>query len=504
MLKWLRQLGARKSVANGKSRLLALPAGRQVVRGKYDAAQTTHENRRHWANADHLSANAAMSPEVRRTLRARARYEVANNSYAKGIVLTLANYVVGTGPRLQMLTDDPEANRVIEQEFAKWSKAIGLAHKLRTMRIAQCETGEVFGILATNPRIDAPVQLDLRLIEADQVASPWPMPRPDANVVDGIVFDGFGNPVAYYVLRHHPGDTNAMKAGRVEYDVLPVESVIHLFRAERPGQGRGIPEITPALPLFAMLRRYTLAVLGSAEQAALPSGVIYTDAPADSEASEVEPLDTVEMDRGTWMTMPFGWKIGQVRAEQPTTVYGEFKHEIINEIARCLNMPFNIAAGNSAGYNYASGRLDHQAFFKAIRIDQNFLGDVVLDRILKAWIDEAVLIEGLLPQSVRTLDAEFPHQWFWDGFEHVDPAKEANAQSTRLASHTTTLAAEYAKAGEDWETALRQRAREVALMRELGLEESGVRSPESGGAAEEDNGNDVTEDADATAQAATW
>jgi hypothetical protein len=37
-------------------------------------------NRKHWAHADHLSANAAASPEVRRTLRNRARYEVANNS----------------------------------------------------------------------------------------------------------------------------------------------------------------------------------------------------------------------------------------------------------------------------------------------------------------------------------------------------------------------------------------------------------------------------------------
>ena len=65
--------------------------------------------------------------------------------------------------------------------------------------------------------------------------------------------------------------------------------------------------------------------------------------------------------------------------------------------------------------------------------------------------------------------ARFPHQWFWDGHEHVDPAKEANAQSTRLASNTTTLAIEYARQGKDWETELRQRAREVALMKQLGL-----------------------------------
>jgi capsid protein len=186
-------------------------------------------------------------------------------------------------------------------------------------------------------------------------------------------------------------------------------------------------------------------------------------------------MDQVEMDRGLWLTMPYGWKVGQIRAEQPTTMYGDYTSKVLNEIARPLNMPFNIASGNSAGYNYASGRLDHQSFFKAIRIDQSHLADIVLDRIFQAWINEAVLIEGLLPQSIRTVAAEaegYPHQWFWDGFEHVDPAKEANAQATRLQSNTTTLAAEYAKSGLDWEQELRQRAKEAALMNELGLSET--------------------------------
>jgi lambda family phage portal protein len=500
-------------VAVGRVRLRPAAYGLQA---RYDAAQTTPENRRHWAQADHLSADAAMGADVRRVLRSRARYEVANNSYAKGIVATLANYVVGTGPRLQMLTDDPEANHLIEQEFGRWAKAIALPHKLRTMRVAQCESGECFGLLTSNPRIAAPVQLDLRLIEADQVATPpgavglldcWTVRRgyPNSQTdqqpnspVDGIVFDGFGNPIAYYVLRRHPGDQRAWQAGPDAYDLMPVESVVHLFRAERPGQSRGIPEITSSLSLFATLRRYTLAVLAAAEQAALPSGVIYTDAPADAEIAGVEPMDTVEMDRGTWLTMPYGWKIGQVKAEQPTTVYGDFKHEVINEIARCLNMPFNVAAGNSSGYNYASGRLDHQAFFKAIRIDQHHLGDMVLDRLLKAWLDEAVLIEGYLPQWLRQRGIDLPHQWFWDGFEHVDPAKEANAQATRLQSNTTTLAIEYARQGLDWEAELRQRAREVALMRELGLEQAAVRRPEAGGAEAD---ADIEEEAAAVARA---
>jgi hypothetical protein len=63
---------------------------------------------------------------------------------------------------------------------------------------------------------------------------------------------------------------------------------------------------------------------------------------------------------------PEGREPSQVKAEHPATTYDMFKREILNEIARCLNMPYNIAACDSSGYNYASGRLDHQAFFKAI------------------------------------------------------------------------------------------------------------------------------------------
>jgi capsid protein len=168
--------------------------------------------------------------------------------------------------------------------------------------------------------------------------------------------------------------------------------------------------------------------------------------------------------------MPGGWKMAQLKAEQPSTTYGDFKREILNEIARCLNMPFNVAAGNSSGYNYASGRLDHQTYFKSIRIEQAHIERVILDRIFNAWLDEAVLVEGLLPQSMRLRGATRSHQWFWDGNEHVDPAKEANAQATRLASRTTSLAREYARQGLDWEAELRQIAKERELMDALGIQ----------------------------------
>jgi lambda family phage portal protein len=446
--------------------------GRRFVVAKFDSAQTTPDNRKHWANADGLSPNAAVNPEVRRILRNRARYEVANNSYAKGIVLTLANDTIGTGPRLQMLTEDADANARIEDAFEQWSRAVDLAGKLRTMRLARAESGEAFALLVSNPAIGSPVSLDLKLIEADQVCTPL-LRRGRADEVDGIVLDQWGNPSAYRVLKRHPGDSGLLRApidDLTAYDTYAASAVVHYFRADRPGQLRGIPDITPALPLFAQLRRYTLATIAAAETAANFAAVIYTDAPPNGEADPLEPMDEVELEQRLATVLPGGWKLGQVHAEQPTTTFGEFKREILNEIARCLNMPFNVAAGNSSGYNYASGRLDHQVYFKSLRVDQHHLQLAVLDRILTAWLNEAVLVEELLPQSMRERGALLPaHAWFWDGVEHVDPAKEATAQATRLANHTTTLAAEYARQGRDWEQELRQRAKERALMDELGL-----------------------------------
>jgi lambda family phage portal protein len=458
------------------------------VRGRYDAAQTTDENRRHWANADMLSADAANNPRVRTVLRNRARYEVANNSYARGIVLTLANDTIGTGPRLQMITDDDVSNRLVEQEFMLWADAVCLADKLRTMRMSRAESGEVFAMLVANPKIDSPIKLDLRLIEADQVMTPVLL-RQEADLlaIDGIIFDEHGNPIEYHVLKRHPGDNIARWT--LDFDRVPAASMVHYFRAERPGQNRGIPEITPALPLFAQLRRYTLAVLAAAETAADFAAVLYTDAPANGEAADVEPMDLVELESRMATVLPGGWRLGQIQSEQPSTSYSEFKKEILNEIARCLNMPFNVAAGNSSGYNYASGRLDHQVYYKSIRVDQDQLGLVVLDRVLNAWLDEAILVSDFLPRWMRTAAfRDLRHQWFWDGQEHVDPAKEANAQATRLASYTTNLAYEYARQGRDWESELRQRAKEIELMRSLGLPTTQT-SAESMPATEQPQGN---------------
>ena len=87
-------------------------------------------------------------------------------------------------------------------------------------------------MLFSNANIDSPVKLDLKLIEADQVATPSAKRPQDADT-DGIVFDSFGNPRQYHVLKSHPGGNRPTVS--LDYEPVPADSMIHWFRADRPG-----------------------------------------------------------------------------------------------------------------------------------------------------------------------------------------------------------------------------------------------------------------------------
>lgn len=449
--------------ARQKPQAVAVPLR---VRGKFDVAESG-EDRRHWANADAFAADAALSPMVRRTMRNRARYERQNNSYLAGMSATLANDLVGTGPRLQLQFGDEDTARMIERAFFDWSWQIDLASKLRTMREALVVDGEAFAMMITNPRMPG-VQLDLRLVESEMVATPTELMAqsitPDGSTVDGLEFDTVGNVTAYQVLNYHPGSN--FRVNTLEFQRVPASQMVHWFRPLRPGQHRGMPEVTPALKLFAQLRRYTEAVCAAAETAADFAGFLRTNSPA-AEVDEVEAFAEMPIEKRSMVTLPDGWTFEQLKAEQPTSTYAMFKRELIGEIGRCLGLPFNVSALDSSSYNYASGRMDHQVYATTQRILRDDLERKMLDRLLEAWVNEATLA-GYMPEGVPAF-SEWDWSWQWDGKEHVDPAKEANAAETRLRNHTTTLAAEYAKQGKQWDVELRQRAAEMNLMSELGL-----------------------------------
>ena len=191
--------------------------------------------------ADALSPDAAMTPDVRRTLHNRARGEVASNSYAKGMVLAIAGDCVGTGPRLQLLTEDNETNRIVEQAFAEWATVVNLAEKLRTMRMAKATDGEAFAVLVNNPTLNHPVKLDILPVEAERVTSP-PEWMGDLNTVGGIELNRHGNPTAYHVMKDRPGEITLTG---VWFERFAADTMIHRHRPDGLGNIEVFPKSRP-------------------------------------------------------------------------------------------------------------------------------------------------------------------------------------------------------------------------------------------------------------------
>jgi lambda family phage portal protein len=469
------------------------------IHASYDVAQYNDENRRRWEGVDSLSANAANDKDVRQILRDRSRYECANNSYAAGLIDELADAVIGTGPRLQLqIPGVPRAaSREVERLYGYWCEQVNFAEKLRVAEKTKIRDGEVFGLEITNPALDAFLpQLDLKLYEAEQVSTPFLLPT-DPRVIDGIIFDAYGNPETYHLLKYHPGSDFAYLS--LEKEDIPAARMRHYFRPDRPGQARGIPEIMPALPLFALMRRDTLAVINNHEFAACISGVLYTDqAPeyqgSDGAEGEDPEFDRVEVEHAALLTLPKGYRAEGFESKQQFATYGMLKGELLNEMGRAVQVPGVIISGNYSQLNYSSGRLANLPYHRSIKVRRDACVKRVINPTFRSWLREAFLM-GILPDGLPPI-ALWSWRWDFDGFKSVDPQKEALARQTLLVAGLTTYAAEFAEDGLDWEEQFEQRSIEQERMNDLGLsiaQALNVPMPQTTTTSTNENGEDVSE-----------
>ena len=107
-------------------------------------------------------------------------------------------------------------------------------------------------ILANNPALHGPVKLDLQLIDADRVTGDdlaslssgaadslggEPLDKPI--MVDGIIYDRYGNARSYRVLRTHP---ESSLSGFSDAMIVPAKNMMHIYRQDRPEQHRNAPK----------------------------------------------------------------------------------------------------------------------------------------------------------------------------------------------------------------------------------------------------------------------
>jgi lambda family phage portal protein len=461
MFKWLGNLFGGTSAKAGDTR---------GFRARYDNAATTDENRRNWFGVDYLSAKSANSFQVRKILRTRSRYEVANNPFLFGIVNSNADDLISTGPKLQILTDDDKYNAEVEKVWGDWELEVGFVDKLRTLKVSKTVDGEGFLIFKTAKNLNSPVKLYLLDVEADQVTDAAPTTLMQF-WIDGITLDPVTEePVEYRVLKSHPGDYYAPNMNPLETVSIKAENVVQWFTKFRPGQARGVPAFTSSLDMFNELRSYRKAVLNNAQLAAVHSAVIETEyAPVsdDDDEDAFLPWKRVETERGVMVMLPKGAKMSAFDAKQPQTTYEMFQEKCLAEACRPLNYPLNLALGTSQKFNFSSAKLDHINYRNGLNVERGDCKRRVLKKIFDAWYSEAVLCGAIRPYNGLKLP---PHEWHWPGYQSIDPVADAQADHERLSNGTLTYRRYWAREGEFYRDVFKQQAREKREMNLMDLE----------------------------------
>lgn len=456
----LDQYGNRFQKPNGKPRpelahWLERRRPARQVEGKYDAAQTTDDNKNYWAAADSYDADSANSLGVRQTLVKRSRYEIQSSGYADGIASTWTTDLIGKGPSLRMQTGSEGFNRMIETTWFYWTKAIQFRRKLWTLAHALHSDGEGIGVVRKNGGLNHPVKLDLRLYETEQCQTPM-LPF-ESGYIDGIKFDSLGNVVHYDILQQHPGATGYFAPTLVPEHV-PAKYVLHWFKMRRPGQHRGVPACTSTLNLGASIRRFMEAVLASAETAADFTLFLKTLFQPD-ELEAIEPMSTLAIQKRMMTALPNSVEPFQLKAEQPTSTFEAFTKELLNAMGRPVSMPLNKIMCNSASYNYASGRLDHQTYYAALDVDREDCNDLVMDPLFNVWFDSAVVTFGWLGGNPDAIGpAARAHQWDWPKHRVADIDTEAAANDRQLKNGSKSLDQVATEAGNDYEDDLLKQA----------------------------------------------
>lgn len=439
------------------------------MRASIEAGRADNEGLRSWSNADSLGPNAALDVGTRQRLRDRGRYESLNNSYCRGLIRSLAYDMIGTVPRLQLSIPGASIEDIkrVRTRYQRWAMAAMLGMQFRIMEKMVSREGNAFALLDTNENQKDPVKLCLRLVEDEQCCTPTGL-RVSGNIIDGIELDNSGRPARYWFLRNHPGE-NTYFAGARDYFSVEARNVLHWYERDRAGQIRGVPRIVAGLPMFGKSRRFTDATITAAEFAASIAGVLEsTIPPQDGQAVSIEAMDRFEMVKQMLLTMPQGWKANQMKAEHPTTTYGDFKRENMNEAGRGAGAPLNVVSGNSSGYNYSSGRLDHLPYQRGLTVERYDFRSIVEDPIFLAWHEEASMVPDYLPDGLPPIE-EWNWNWRYDGFDSIDQNKDATADDTRLKNGTTNYDEIYSAYGQDWQEEFEQVAREKEYAESLGL-----------------------------------
>jgi lambda family phage portal protein len=436
-----------------------------------------------WAFAAIESADQEIRGGIR-TLRARARELHRNNELAASYVQLIEDQEIGhEGIRLQAYVKRPGGlldmgiNERIEEAWAEWCE------KQNCTVDGRLPFAEVLALLAGNRAIDGEYLVRmlptmenrfgfaLQIFDPDQLDVEYNRePGNGKNEIRmGVEIDAFRRPVAYWVWDHHPSEYGVRGQRQVR---IPADQILHNFRAgPRVNATRGVTWFHPALYKLKMLAGYEEGEVVGMRLTATAGGFFQTvpEAVRDTNAPKTDQDFNFSAEPGAYPKLPPGWTYIERDPKHPTDAYNEFHKAMIRGICAGLGVTYTSVTHDLSDVNYGSmrgGLLGERDMWRRWQwIDIRHF----CQPVYRNWFRYAELTGALkLPDRNRARWSR--HRWQPRGWPWIDPLKDVQAAALEVRLGVNSLTRICAERGLDFEEVLSDRAMEIGLARELGVD----------------------------------
>ncbi|MGF7431087.1 phage portal protein [Thermoanaerobacterium thermosaccharolyticum] len=455
-------------------------AWRNALRGFYDAGDTGRLNSG-WT-AVNVPAEQVDQGQ-RDIIRARARDLERNSDIAEAIIGTLERNVVGTGIRVQAKVtkdngeEDDELNQQIESLFNDWCRARNCDvtgqqsfQEMQAMAIRRLivDGGIIFQKVYTN---SGTVPFSLQVREVDELdTSMNSLPGMNGNrIVGGIELDQYNKPVAYWLKQFTPDGFWTGKSERID-----AQRIIFLWKKTRPTQVREVSPLAKTLPRIRDVNEFVeavsvkeriLACLAVFITKQTPTGLgrnVKVDQQSGYQQRTISPGMIQELQPGE-----------SVQAVSPSGQASNAK-DFISIQQRLAGsgqgLSYEAISRDMSQVNYSSARQGLLEDQRTYSMWQQFLIEHFCYEVYTEFVISAVLSGKLnIPDFWQNKQKYLKHIWIPPGWSWIDPMKEVSANQVAIETGQETLEKICAERGMDWREVLKQRAKEIQLMNELGI-----------------------------------
>jgi lambda family phage portal protein len=505
-------------IASLSPRWAAKRAHARMLLNRLDAIRSDDSGRLHRLRRQRQSANVRNQSQ---TVRARdeARWLEETNDIASGALDVICANVIGNGiaPEPQVMNKDgTPADELNTQLMRIWDDWIYTPEVTRQFDYYSCQQlaartwfrdGEAFGqhLLGNIPSLDhgtiAPYSIEM--LEPDFV--PFDLTDPGRRIVQGIELNGWGRPIAYHILRGHPGDNSALGLG-LSNDTKRVSAdrIMHLKRVVRFHSVRGLSVFASSLTRFGDLKEIDESERVAARVAAAMAAYIKKgtpdlyEPPAPDESGDMPYRQMAMVPGMIFDDLLPGEEVGTIESHRPNNNLIPFRDSQLRSAAAGLGVSWSALSKNYNG-TYSAQR---QELVEQYVVYRRLSGQFIYRFCQPVWES---FVTSLLAANALTITAQVDSTTLMDCMHTpppmpwIDPLREAQANELLEKRGYKSRSRIIRERGDNPDSVNKEIRRDTDELSRLGitLERDGGGAPPADDSADE--ANEQTTESDSTA-----